>query len=335
MTTNFPGSILDIEYHLPEKIISNLEFADKFPEWKIDQAVDRVGVIERRYAHEKETALDLAEIAVHKLFKKHPQLSETVDGVIFCTQSPDYIMPSNSFLIQKIFNLRKNLIAFDFNLACSGYIYGLMIASSLIKTGMCKNILLITGDTYSKYLREDDRSTRLLFGDGASVSWIGESNLSTPEPLISKFIDFQCSSDGAGWDKFIIKSGGSRTSSADVDIEQSKIYMNGLQVLNFVNSKVTVQIKEILHKNLMTANTIDLYLFHQASKLALDSLANYFKIPNDKTFSNLAKIGNTVSSSIPILIKDYFDSHQIEKESNVLISGFGVGFSWGSLLAKR
>ncbi len=335
MTTNFPGSILDIEYYLPERILSNAELAEKYPEWKMAQAVDRVGVLERRYSGKNETALDLAEQAVEKLLKKHPHLVESVDCVIFCTQSADYIMPSNSFLIQKKFNLRKNLVAFDFNLACSGYIYGLMMASSFIKTGMCKNILLVTGDTYSKYLRDDDRSTRLLFGDGASASWIGEASQSTHTPLISGFVDFQCASDGAGWDKFIIHAGGCRTSLADADISQSKIYMNGLHVLNFVNSKVTVQIKEILSKNSLTNSSVDMFLFHQASKLALDSLANYFKIPPDKTFSNLEKIGNTVSSSIPILIKDYFDQNQLKSGSNILISGFGVGFSWGSLLAKR
>jgi 3-oxoacyl-[acyl-carrier-protein] synthase-3 len=335
MKNNFPGSILDIEYHLPEKIISNDDFEKLYPDWNIAQAVDRVGVIERHYAGKNETALDISQVAIEKLFKKYPDLREKIDGVIYCTQSADYIMPSNAFLIQHKLKLKKNIIAFDFNLACSGYIYGLMMASSFLKTGICKNILLVTGDTYSKYLRDEDRSTRLLFGDGASASWIGEQSESTPAPLISSFTDFQCASDGAGWDKFVIHSGGCRTPADEAEIEKSKIFMNGLQVLNFVNSKVTLHMKEILGKNEVLANDIDMYLFHQASKLALDSLGNYFKIPKEKTFSNLWKIGNTVSSSIPILIKDYFDSNKLEKDSNMLITGFGVGFSWGSLLAKR
>lgn len=332
--TNFPGSILDIEYHLPKNVITNSFFSEKYPEWKVEQALERIGVVERRYADETETALDLANVAVDKLFKKHPHLKDSVDGIIFCTQSADYIMPSNSFLVQKHFQLRKNLVALDFNLACSGYVYGLMIASSLLKTGVCKNILLITGDTYSKYLKEDDRSTRLLFGDGASASWIGETGTATPSPIISKFVDFHCSSDGAGWDKFIIPAGGCRTPKSE-DVTQMKIYMNGLQVLNFVNSKVTAQIKEILLKNSMTPDSIDMYLFHQASKLALDGLANYFKISASKTFSNLENVGNTVSSSLPILLKDHASANELKKDANVLMCGFGVGFSWGSLIAKR
>jgi 3-oxoacyl-[acyl-carrier-protein] synthase-3 len=332
--TNFPGSILDIEYYLPEKIVSNNDFSNQYPDWKVEQSVERVGVVERRYAEANETALDLAGKAVEKLFVKYPHLKELVDGVIFCTQSGDYIMPSNSFLIQKKFELRKNLIAFDFNLACSGYIYGLLMASSLLKTGACKNILLITGDTYSKYLRDDDRSTKLLFGDGASVTWVGEKNSSTPEPLISEFVDFKCSSDGSGWDKFIIPAGGARTPVTD-DIAKTKIYMNGLQVLNFVNSKVTNQIKEILSQNQMSTDSVDMYFFHQASKLALDSLVNYLKMKPTQTFSNIAKIGNTVSSSVPILLKDYFSANTLSKDSKILMCGFGVGFSWGSLIAKR
>jgi 3-oxoacyl-[acyl-carrier-protein] synthase-3 len=331
---NFPGSILDIEYHLPDNVVTNIEFAEKYPDWKIDQALERVGVAERRYAAENETALDLASVALAKLFKKYPDLKEKVDGVIFCTQSGDYIMPSNSFLIQKKFGLKRDLVAFDFNLACSGYVYGLMIASSLIKTGVCKNILLLTGDTYSKYLREDDRSTRLLFGDGASASWIGEASAETPTPLISQFLDFKCSSDGGGWDKFIIAAGGCRTPMSD-EIEKNKIFMNGLHVLNFVNSKVTVQIKEILKKNEFSSEDMSVYFFHQASKLAMDSLSNYFKLPADKAYSNLLNIGNTVSSSLPILIKDYFTEKELPKGSNILMCGFGVGFSWGSLIAKR
>ena len=258
-----------------------------------------------------------------------------IDAIIFCTQSPDYVMPSNSFLLQRDLGIQNNILAFDYNLACSGYLYGLLMASSFIHTGVAKNILLVTSDTYSKYLADDDRSTRMLFGDGASASWIGDPNLVEIDPLISKFDDFQFGSDGSGWNNFIIESGGSRNPpGASSDRARSgKIHMNGLQVLNLVNDRVVKQILQLLNKNKIGVNNIDQFFLHQASCLALKSICRRLNIRDDQAFSNIKFIGNTVSSSIPILIKDYFSERVLPRGSRVLLCGFGVGYSWGSLVA--
>ena len=262
--------------------------------------------------------------------------ADAVDGIIFCTQSPDYVMPSNAFLLQRDLGLKKSILAYDYNLACSGYVYGLAMATSFIKTGIAKNLLLITADTYSKYLGENDRSTRMLFGDGASASWIGSTGGPVP-PLISSFDDFALSSDGSGWAQFMIKSGGSRQPSsrhAEPDYDD-KIHMNGLQVLNFVNDRVIKQVRELLVKNNIKAEEIDQFLLHQASGLALDCMKKKLKLNDRQMFSNLPFVGNTVSSSIPILIKDYFSQRELAGGSRLLLCGFGVGYSWGSLLASR
>jgi 3-oxoacyl-[acyl-carrier-protein] synthase-3 len=211
------------------------------------------------------------------------------------------------------------------------------MASSFIKTGIAKNVLLVTADTYSKYIADSDRSTRMLFGDGASASWIGFSDHCKADPLIGSFDDFQCASDGQGWDKFIIKSGGSRhPASANTSVDyQDKINMNGLQVLNFVNDRVIKQVFALLHKNGLEANQIEQFFLHQASGLALDSIKKRLKVGADKVFSNLENTGNTVSSSIPILIKDYFCQAILPKGSRLLLCGYGVGYSWGSLIATK
>jgi 3-oxoacyl-[acyl-carrier-protein] synthase-3 len=332
-----PGSLIDIEYYLPDKVIENSYFQDKFPEWKVDLTALRTGVIKRHIARQDETAYDLALKAAVRLLENNPSLRSKLNGIIFCTQSPDYLMPSNAFLLQRDLGLNKNILAFDYNLACSGFIYGLVMAISFIRSGVAKNLLLVTADTYSKYLTEDDRSTRMLFGDGAAVSWIGQVDDYTIEPIINSFGDFELSSDGTGWDQFLIKSGASRhpSSCRSMSDYNDKIAMNGLNVLNFVNDRVIKQLRELLERNSIQPMEIDQYFFHQASGLALDSLGKKLRLMDKQMFSNLANVGNTVSSSIPILIKDFFSQNRLPNGSKLLLSGFGVGYSWGSILAKK
>jgi 3-oxoacyl-[acyl-carrier-protein] synthase-3 len=335
--SQFPGAVLDIAYHLPERVVTNVEFQADHPEWRVEQAEKKTGVYERHIARADETAYDLALLAARKLLAQHPALVDQVDAVIFCTQSPDHVMPSNAFLLHRDLGLSQNVLAFDYNLACSGYVYGLLMASGFIKMGVAKNVLLVTADTYSKYIESEDRSTRMLFGDGASVSWIGNAASFDGEPLIGAFEDFQCASDGKGWDKFIIKSGGQRQPASEKDAPgyRDTIEMNGLHVLNLVNDRVVKQIFQLLNKHGLAPEAIAQFFLHQASGLALDSLGKKLKVGGDQVFSNLATVGNTVSSSIPILIKDYFSQATLAKGQRLFLCGFGVGYSWGSLLARK
>ncbi|MDB2513372.1 ketoacyl-ACP synthase III [Alphaproteobacteria bacterium] len=334
--SNFPGSIIDIAYYLPDRTLRNSELVDEFPDWNVNATADKVGVFERRISGGNETALDLALKACDKLFLQNPKFKSKIDAVLFCTQTPDYIMPSNAFLVHDKLGLSDNVIAFDYNLACSGYVYGLVLASSLMKTGVAKNILLLTGDTYSKIIDKRDRSTRMLFGDGAAATWLSSETFNDKKPIIKKMVDFRFGTRGSGWDKFIVESGAHRTMKKNSTKVPSndKIFMNGMQVLNFVKRIVVPHMSQFLLDNKLQNHEINQFIIHQASKLALDVIKQKINIDDDKCFSNLDKMGNTVSSSIPILLKDYFEKVSPKKGEKLIVTTFGVGYSWGSLIAE-
>ena len=332
--------IQDIAYYLPERILTNTELIQQYPHWNLEKAEKRSGVLERHIAKDNETALDLGVEACKKLFAKNPELREKVDSIIFCTQSPDYIIPSNSCLLQKELGFSDNIFAFDFNLACSGFVYGLAIAQGLIISGMLKNILLVTSDTYSRYLHAEDRSARILFGDGGAVSWITSSENSS-----KGIIDIECSTSGKDFKSFYIPAGGCRVPKSEETAVPARdrhgnvrtaenIHMEGISVLAFVNSKVFRQIKSMMKKQNLSVDDIDLFVFHQGSQLALEALQRLIKIPPEKILNNISKIGNTVSASIPIALKDALDQNKVQKGGKVLLTGFGAGLSWGTAILE-
>lgn len=326
-----------IEYYLPENVISNEDLNKEYPSWEMDKIISKTGVKKRHIAEINETAYDLSVSACKKLFE-YEELS-TIDGIVYCTQSPDYIMPPNSFLLHKHLGCSERVLSFDYNHACTGYIYGLFMANSFIKSGAVKKILLINSDTYSKYINKKDRSARTLFGDGAAASII-ENSVSN-----KGIIDIELASAGMFYDKFYIPAGGLRmpaneqTSVEKEDLRgnirsENDIIMDGLAVWSFVNSVVPKQINRILKKNNLSTSQIDLFIFHQASKMTIDSLVKKLRLDKAKVFTNLSEIGNTVSASIPIALKDAIDQGLINKGSKVLLSGFGVGMSYGSLIIQ-
>ncbi len=327
-----------IEYYLPEKVISNNDLALENPDWDVNKIALKTGVLNRHIAESNETAFDLSIKAVQKLFDSGQIKKNDIDGIIFCTQSNDYIMPSNSFLIHKYFKFDERVWSFDYNLACSGYVFGLAISRGFLETKLANNILLITAETYSKYINPKDRSTRVLFGDGCSASIVCNEET-------NDFFDMILSTSGEKFDTFYIPAGGSRIPASNLTKVNSNdnsgnvrsledIYMNGFAVWQFISMKVSEQIISLLEKNDLTINNIDLFIFHQASKLTLDSLIKMLKIENDKVYGNIKNIGNTVSSSIPILLKDALENGKLKSGDLILISGFGVGLSWGSIIMK-
>jgi len=331
--------IKDVAYYLPTQIVTNDDLLKENPDWKMDLIRARSGVEQRHIAKKNETALDLSLSACQQLFLKNEELFDQVDGLICCTQSPDYIMPPNACILHKALDLSENVFAFDFNLACSGYVYGLALAQGLIHAGTAKHILFVTADTYSKYIHEQDRSARSLFGDGAAVSWL------TISESTRGIIDIQCSTAGKDYEKFMIPAGACRmpaspeTCLSDLDDNGNvrtleNIHMDGMGVLVFVNSKVPKQIRSLLERNNLSINEIDLFIFHQASKMALESLTRLLKIPSEKVFNNLSKIGNTVSASIPIALKMALREGVAKPGDKVLLCGFGVGLSWGSAIIE-
>ncbi len=329
--------IKDIEYYLPERIVTNDDLQQLHPQWDLQKVGEKSGVYSRHIAEQDQTAFDLACKAVEKLFSSGHAI-EDIGGIIFCTQSPDFIMPSNAFLIHKHFKMAQHVWAFDYNLACSGYVFGLAIARGMLATNMAQNILLITADTYSKYIHPNDRSTSVLFGDGAAATIITNNEE-------GGIIDIELASSGNEYDSFFIPAGGCRlprsVSTKELKIDHSgnestaeEIQMNGFAVWKFISRIVPVQINKLIKRNHVSIVDIDFFGFHQASKLTLDSLFKALAIDKDKAYTNLAKVGNTVSASIPIALKDAEAEGRLKRGDLVLLSGFGVGLSWGSLLMK-
>lgn len=331
--------IKEIEVYLPTQRLTNDQLKEENPTWFNDTLVNRTGVLERRIAGQSETALDLAFEACQRLFQKHQELQSIADCIVFCTQSPDYIIPPNACILHGMLGLGNSVLAFDYNLACSGYIYGLAISRGLVATGMASNVLLVNSDTYTKFINSGDRSTRTLFGDAAAVSWITASEEN------KGVIDIQCSTSGLNYEMFMIPAGGMRNPKSDSTQKESidkhgnvktseNIHMDGVGVLGFVNSVIPNQIESILKSNGLSFDDIDLLIFHQASKLALDSLKRVLRVDSKKIFSNLSLIGNTVSASIPIALKEARDQNALSQGNLILLVGFGVGLSWGTALLR-
>lgn len=328
-----------ITYYLPKNKLTNDDLERSFPTWNLKSVVKKTGVLTRYIADEDETALDLSVAACKKFFAETGMNPQEVGAILYCTQSADYIMPPNALLLHRHFDFRQEIPAFDINLACSGYVYALALAKSMVVSGMATNVLVVTADTYSKYINLRDRSTRTLFGDGAAVTFV--------EPCTDDhgILSQSLGSDGKFYKKFYIPAGGLRNPKGDATgcegadsagnvRSDEQIHMDGMGIWNFIRLKIPVHIEEFMQKSGVPFENVDRFVFHQASKLTLDSLIKILKINPEKVFTNLEDVGNTVSSSIPIALADARRQSLVKPGELVLISGFGVGLSYGSMLIR-
>lgn len=326
--------IKDIAFYLPERVVTNEELVKDFPEWSVDKIADKVGVSERRVASDKETATDLAVMAAENLFAKGNVNRDKIDFVLFCTQSPDYKLPSSACIIQDRLGLSTQCGAFDFNLGCSGYEYGLAVAKGLVVAGVTSNVLLLTGETYNHYIHPRDKGNRTIFGDGASATVISTEGF-------AEIREFSLGTDGSGAKHLIVKSGGARYPEKISDltydeggnpISSDYLNMDGQEIFVFTLTQVPKMLKDVLSKNNLQKEDVDLFVFHQANKYMLEHLRKKLKIDEEKFFDNLATVGNTVSSTIPIALCDAIEQGRLK--GNVLLAGFGVGLSWGATVIK-
>ena len=317
--------ISEIETYFPEKKVTNEDLQKEFPEWSPEKIFNKVGVKQRYTASAEETVLELAVKASEKLIKKIDK--NEIDFILFCTQSPDYHLPTTACILQDRLGLRKNIGALDFNLGCSGFVYGLSIAKGLIATGVAQNILLVTAETYTKYLRKSDKSNRTIFGDGAAATLIQKDE--TKENF-----QFILGTDGSGYDNLIVRNGGGRNRINKEDEAGNCLYMNVQNIFTFTVEKIPVLVKEILEKNNLTENDVDYYIFHQANAHILRRQREILDIPEEKFYINLEKYGNTVSSTIPIALKDALETGKVKRGQKVMLIGFGVGLSWGATIVE-
>lgn len=323
-----------ISFYLPEKVVTNEELVREFPEWSVDKVAQKVGVNSRHLAAEEETAGDMAEKAAHKLFKDYHIDPKSIDFLMLCTQSPDYFLPSTACVLQDRLGIPTSAGAFDYNLGCSGCIYGLAMAKGLITAGIAKNVLLLTAETYNKYLHPSDKSNRSIFGDGAAACLISTEGF-------AEIGEFVLGTDGSGANNLIVKTGASRQKAATgkfVEDDEGHIwyddhlYMNGGAIFNFTLDAVPAMMTQILEKNGLEKDQIDYYVFHQANKFMLNTIRKVCVLPKDKFYVNLANTGNTVSSTVLIGLMDCIDNQTIKAGDKVMITGFGVGLSWGGTI---
>lgn len=328
-----------ISYYLPEKELTNAALQTEFPEWSAEKVAAKVGVDVRHICTPEETAGDLAEKAALKLFQESDIRPSEIDFVLLCTQSPDYHLPTTACVLQHRLGIPTSAGALDYNLGCSGCIYGMAVAKGLIAAGIAHNVLLLTAETYSKYLYPEDKSNRSIFGDGAAACLIASS----ADHAIAAVQDFVLGTDGSGADHLIVRTGASRqpglTGLSEEDEEghirrDDFLYMNGSAVFNFTLETVPQLIQDTLSKHHLSSDAIDYYIFHQANKFMLSTLRKCCAIPKDKFYIDLSQTGNTVSSTILIGLKKCLDSHTIQSGQQVMVAGFGVGLSWGATILR-
>lgn len=326
------ASIRAISCHLPEKVLSNEDLTQFFPDWSPEKILSKLGIRERRVAADGETASDLAFEAARKLIASVSGAVDEIDFLIFCTQAPDFVLPTTACVLQSRLGLPKDIGAVDINLGCSGYVYGLSLASGLISCGAANNVLLLTADTYSKFINDHDRSVRTLFGDGATATLISSEGSGRMGPFIF-------GTDGSGANSLIVPSGGARlartketaalrTDPAGNTRSLDNLAMNGASVMSFTLREIPRLCSRMQEATGTTLDDYDFIVAHQANKFMLDALQARLGVSEDRLPRFYEMIGNTVSSSIPFLLADMMDRGVLVQEKRLLLLGFGVGLSW-------
>ena len=321
--------IFYIAYYLPSNQLSNSELETMFPEWSVDKIEKKTGIKNRHIALKDEFASDLAVKAAEKLFENKLINKSGIDFILYCTQSPDYFLPTTACILQERLGLSTKCGALDYNLGCSGYVYGLALSKGLILSGVAKSVLLITSETYSKYINKNDKVNRTIFGDAASATLVSTKG-------IAEILDFELGTDGSGAQNLIVKNGASRFNNGTLDDKREtdylecSLYMNGPEIFSFTAESVPNLIMESLNKNSLKESDINMYVFHQANKYMLNHLRKKIGIPEDKFFIAMQHCGNTVSSTIPIALYEAQKQNRFTNNKNIIIAGFGVGYSWAS-----
>lgn len=324
-----------IATHVPDTVLTNEELGARFPDWPAEKIFNKTGIRERRIAAHGETASDLAYAAAQKLFASGGAVPEEVDFLILCTQAPDYVLPTTACVLQARLGLSKDIGAIDVNLGCSGFVYCLSLAAGLIAAGAASSILLLTADTYSKYIHPGDKSVRTLFGDAAAATIVRACD----EGATARVGPFIYGTDGSGAKDLIVEAGAFRSPShaathiASSDVHGNvrspdDLYMNGAAVMSFSLREVTRTYARMLDVTGRHADEYDHIVLHQANKFMLDALQKKLGVPSEKMPRHFADIGNTVSSTIPFVLANLLHNGQMAQGTRIMLIGFGVGLSW-------
>jgi len=323
-------------YYLPERILTNEDLIKEFPEWTVEKVAKKVGVNSRHIAAKDETIGDMAFKVSEKLFLESNIDKSEIDFILLCTQTPDYFLPTTACTLQARLGLSTNCGALDFNLGCSGYVYGLSLAKCLIVSNMAKNVLMITSEAYSKHMHVKDKKNRTIFGDAATATLVSTSgNI--------KIGNFSFGTDGNGSENLMVKTGAFKypkhvkfdeAEAIEKDYFPNHLYMNGAEVFKFTMDAVPKLVADTLLKNSLDKDAVSYFIFHQANKFMLDTLKTISKIPTEKFIYSMSDVGNTVSSTIPIALNRILKDTQVKSKDKILIAGFGVGYSWAGCILE-
>lgn len=326
--------LLDLVHHLPSGVLSNDDLCVTNPTWQAEDIFRKTGIRSRCISAEGETAMDLGAIAAGALLDKNESLRSSVRSLFFCTQTPDYFSPASACVLHHRLKLPTDCAAFDYNLGCSGFTYGLWLANGAISTGWTDKALLVAGDTLSKYCSPYDMTTVTLFGDGAAAALLGKS----PEGALAKIGHTVLGTDGRGYPNLMIPAGAARAprpaNFGVYDAESGnrrcpeQVHMNGTEVFAFTLSEVPNAINSLLKKLELSATDIDLFLLHQANGFILESIRKKMKLSKEQMPIDIAETGNLSCASLPVLLSRCAGRGQIKKGSRCVLAGYGVGYSW-------
>jgi 3-oxoacyl-[acyl-carrier-protein] synthase-3 len=303
-----------VDYFLPESRLTNHSLSQFFPDFSEEKILAKTGIRERAIAAEHQTSTWLACQAAERIFTKKAISRDQIDFVIFCTQTPETNLPSRACVIQAQLGLNKSVGALDFNLGCSGYVYGLALAKGLIETGQAQQVLFLTADTYTHLIEPEDKSVRTIFGDGGSASLVSAFD----EPLSGVSV-LATGTDGSGAANLCLNATG-------------HLQMLGPQIFEFTLEVVPNIINKALQNADLQFDQIDLFVFHQANAYMLEHLRKKLQIPMEKFWVAMDFCGNTVSSSIPIALTEACQAGVIAGKRHIMLVGFGVGYSWGATI---
>lgn len=321
---------------VPSKVIDNYKYTSYFPEEDVKKVVDKIGVTERRFVSEHTCSSDLCYAAAEKLFNDNNIDRSEIDLLVFVSQTPDYRMPATSIILQHRLGLPNSTIAFDVNLGCSGFIFGLNIVYSYMQNMGIRKALLLDGETRSKVYSPKDRKSAFIFGDA------GVAALIERKELFGESV-FSMNTDGSRADLIMVKGGGYRNPSSLETLKEKVVdeygnirsdengYMKGDDVFNFVLREIPKDIKTLFSNTSVDIHDVDYYVFHQANAFINSYLAKKLKIDVTKIPSTIHKYGNTSSVSVPLTIVSELKD-KLEGKHQLMLSAFGVGMAWASAL---
>ena len=324
------ANIIGTGSYAPNKILTNFDI-EKMLDTSDEWIKTRTGISERRIAGVKEACSDLAVKASKKALKQAGIKANDIDLILVATATPDMLFPSTACMVQLGIGA-KNAFAYDLSAACSGFIYGLSIAEQYIKNRRYKTILLIGSEILSRITNWNDRSTCVLFGDGAGAVVIRAEKIRKKEGILSTHLH----SDGHYHDLLFVPGGGSRIPISEKMINEKKhfIKMKGNETFKIAVRFMVNAAKEAISYNGYTIEDVNLIIPHQANKRIIDAVAKKLSLPKEKVFVNLMKYGNTSAASIPLALDEAVWGKQIKKNDIILLTAFGAGFTWGSALIK-